>query len=144
MKHLLGRFGIAFLLAIPLAALAQPFAIDWYTVDGGGGTSTGGSYTLSGTIGQPDAAATTLSGGIYTLQGGFWPGLIVTIPGEGPTLLIQLSGANVILSWSPDTPGFALEQTDDLTTLIWVDAPDGNPVTIPAGVAARFYRLKKP
>lgn len=144
MKHLLGRFGIAFLLAIPLAALAQPFAIDWYTVDGGGGTSTGGSYTLSGTIGQPDAATTTLSGGSYTLQGGFWPGLIVTIPGEGPTLLIQLSGANVILSWSPDTAGFALEQTDDLTTLIWVDAPDGNPVTIPAGVAARFYRLKKP
>ena len=144
MSSFLGQLRIALLLAIPLTALAQPYSIDWYTVDGGGGTSTGGSYTLSGTIGQPDAAATTLSGGSYTLQGGFWPGLIVTIPGEGPTLLIQLSGANVILSWSPDTPGFALEQTDDLTTLIWVDAPDGNPVTIPAGVAARFYRLKKP
>jgi hypothetical protein len=144
MKHSLGRFGIAFLLAIPLAALAQPYAIDWYTVDGGGGTSGGGNYTLSGTIGQSDAATTPLSGGNYTLQGGFWPGLVVTIPGEGPTLFIQLSGANVIISWSPDTPGYALEETDNLTTLIWTDAPDGNPVPIPAGGAAKFYRLKKP
>ena len=144
MSNLLSKFPIALLLAIPLTTLAQPYTIDWYTVDGGGGTSTGGNYTLSGTIGQSDAATTTLSGGNYTLQGGFWPGLIVTIPDEGPTMLIQWSGGNVIVSWSPDTPGYGLEQTDDLTTLIWTDAPDGNPVPIPAGVAARFYRLKKP
>jgi hypothetical protein len=144
MKHVFGPLRIALLLAIPLTALAQSYSIDWYTVDGGGGTSSGGNYTLSGTIGQSDATTATLSGGNYTLQGGFWPGLIVAIPGEGPSMLIQLSGANVIISWSPNTPGFALEQTDDLTTLIWVDAPDGNPVSIPAGLAARFYRLKRP
>jgi hypothetical protein len=59
-------------------------------------------------------------------------------------LLIQLFGANVIISWSPDTPGYALKETDTLTTLVWTDAPDGNPVTIPVGSAAKFYRLKKP
>ena len=75
------RLASVLLSAIPWVALAQPYAIDWYTVDGGGGTSTGGNYTLSGTVGQPDAAATPLSGGTYTLQGGFWPGLVVTIPG---------------------------------------------------------------
>ncbi len=52
-------------------AAAQP-TIDWYTVDGGGGTSTGGQFTLSGTIGQPDAG--TMSGGSFTLLGGFWSG----------------------------------------------------------------------
>jgi hypothetical protein len=43
------------------------------SVDGGGYTfSTGGGYTLGGTIGQPDAGA--LIGGGYTLGGGFWGG----------------------------------------------------------------------
>jgi hypothetical protein len=45
--------------------------LSWWTVDGGGGTLTGGGYTLSGTVGQPDAAP-TLRGGGYTLRGGFW------------------------------------------------------------------------
>ena len=45
------------------------YTIDWFTVDGGGGASSGGAYTLTGTIGQPDAG--TLSGGSYTLEGGF-------------------------------------------------------------------------
>ncbi|MBL0869829.1 MAG: hypothetical protein IBJ18_04555 [Phycisphaerales bacterium] len=59
-------------LAAASSALAQP-SITWYTIDGGGGTSTGGTFVLSGTIGQPDAG--TLSGGTFTLRGGFWPGV---------------------------------------------------------------------
>ena len=47
---------------------------------GGGGTSTGGVYSVSGTIGQPDAGL--LTGGSYTLAGGFWPGGAVTAPVE--------------------------------------------------------------
>ena len=43
------------LLAGLLSASAQPYTIDWWTIDGGGGTSTGGVYSVSGTIGQPDA-----------------------------------------------------------------------------------------
>jgi hypothetical protein len=42
-------------------------------VDGGGVTfSTGDSYSLGGSIGQPDAG--TSSGGSYALVGGFWGG----------------------------------------------------------------------
>jgi len=48
------------------------YSIDWHTFDGGGGQSSGGSYVLTGTIGQPDAAYS--SGGSYELLGGFWPG----------------------------------------------------------------------
>ena len=59
--------------ALAVAATDAGYSLDWFTVDGGGGTSTGGSYSVSGTIGQPDAG--NLSGGSYTVQGGFWGGL---------------------------------------------------------------------
>jgi hypothetical protein len=42
-------------------------------VDGGGGKLQGGGYALVGTASQADAS-TTLTGGGYTLGGGFWPG----------------------------------------------------------------------
>ena len=48
------------------------YEISWYTIDGGGGRSSGGDFTLTGTIGQPDAAYS--AGGGYELLGGFWPG----------------------------------------------------------------------
>ncbi|CAG0932274.1 hypothetical protein TFLX_02514 [Thermoflexales bacterium] len=57
--------------AIPAAPTAD-YEITWYTVDGGGGTVSGGVYTLDGTLGQPDAG--TLIGGSYTLDGGYWHG----------------------------------------------------------------------
>jgi len=66
------------LLAAPRSAVQaqapqQSYALTWHTVDGGGGTwSSGGSYALGGTAGQPDAGV--LSGGAYTLGGGFWKG----------------------------------------------------------------------
>jgi hypothetical protein len=122
-----------------LVATAQPYALDWSTLDGGGGTSSGGSYSVSGTIGQPDAG--TMSGGPYTLEGGFWPGVVT---GEAPTLFIQWSASSVILSWSPTTAGFELEATADLAGAVWTAAPAGNPVTILITGPARFYRLKKP
>jgi hypothetical protein len=47
------------------------YEISWYTIDGGGAQNLqGGSYSLSGTIGQPVAG--TESGGGYSLNGGFW------------------------------------------------------------------------
>ena len=58
-------------LLVTVSASGQ-YKIDWYTIDGGGGTSSGGPYTLSGTMGQPDAD--WCAGGPYELLGGFWPG----------------------------------------------------------------------
>lgn len=58
-------------------ALGQDFAVDWFTVDGGGGMfSTGGNFSLGGTIGQPDAGV-VMTGGNFTLVGGFWAGATV-------------------------------------------------------------------
>lgn len=81
-------------VCLPLAgrltstAIAQsggPYGLSWSTVDGGGSDSTGGNYTLSGTIGQPDAHnhPQAMSGGSYRLTGGLWviPGC-VAVPAD--------------------------------------------------------------
>jgi hypothetical protein len=71
-EKILGVLAVLLILLTltPCLVQAQSYAITWWTVDGGGGTSTGGGYTLSGTIGQPDAGV--MGGGGYTLTGGFW------------------------------------------------------------------------
>jgi len=48
------------------------YDLSWWTVDGGYTSSTGGNYSLGGTVGQPDAGL--LTGGGYRLEGGFWIG----------------------------------------------------------------------
>lgn len=53
------------------------YDLTWSTIDGGGGSSAGGGYQLIGTLGQPDAGP-TLSGGGYSLSGGFWGGVSIT------------------------------------------------------------------
>src|SRR6266571_8710267 len=103
---------------------AQTYAIDWFTIAGGGGTSTGGVYSVSGTIGQPDAGV--LTGGNYTLTGGFW-GVAVAIQEEGaPLLTITRSGANVILSWPSPSTGFGLQDSSSLGTPNWAGV--GSPI----------------
>ena len=57
---------------VALAQTGGLYDLSWHTIDGGGGTSTGSNYTVSGTIGQFDAGTTTLSGGNFTVSGGFW------------------------------------------------------------------------
>jgi len=135
---------LSWALAVPLSA--QNVAIDWFTLDGGGGDSAGGAYTISGTIGQPDAGRPMI-GGNYSLTGGFCalPSVVQT-PGA-PTLLITRGAPGfATLSWSPATPGFVLQQSDSLTTPNWSNAPSGaaNPTTVPATLPAKFYRLRKP
>jgi len=66
------------LLAVSFAPAQSggPYDLSWNTLDGGGGTSTGGGFELSGTAGQPDAGPSTgpMTGGAFELVGGFWPG----------------------------------------------------------------------
>lgn len=69
---------VAFLLlaSVALAQSGGVYDVSRWTVDGGGYTfSTGGVYTLGGTIGQPDAAVAVQMGGQYVLTGGFWAGV---------------------------------------------------------------------
>jgi hypothetical protein len=74
MKALKILFILAVLLLLVSTAGAQgTHYLSWWSVDGGGATlSQGGSYLLSGTIGQPDSGE--LSSASYTLDGGVWRG----------------------------------------------------------------------
>jgi probable HAF family extracellular repeat protein len=47
------------------------YTVDWFKVAGGGGTSTGDVYTVTGTFGQQDAGG-PMQGGGYSVEGGFW------------------------------------------------------------------------
>jgi hypothetical protein len=50
---------------------ANDFAVDWYTI-GGGGRSEGDGFVLTGTIGQDDSGE--MAGGDFELTGGFGAG----------------------------------------------------------------------
>ncbi len=63
---------IAALFTVGVVAAQVLYDLDRWTIDGGGGTSQGGTFTLSGAIGQPDAANS--QGGNFQLAGGFWAG----------------------------------------------------------------------
>ena len=72
---LMAALGV-FTLTTCTAVLAQfgGYDLTWNSIDGGGQMfSTGGTYSLGGTIGQPDAqAGPVMGGGAYELAGGFW------------------------------------------------------------------------
>jgi hypothetical protein len=63
------------LLVLPHMAEAQSsgrYVLEWSTIGGGGGTSSGGQYIVTGTIGQAEAGRS--AGGGYEVLGGFWSG----------------------------------------------------------------------
>jgi len=129
-----------------VTVLAQSFSIDWHTIDGGGGTSTGGVYSVSGTIGQPDAGG-PMTNGQYSVTGGFWalPTAIQII--GAPTLtIVPAAPGSATISWTPNTPGFVLQETISLPPTNWVNSPSGvtNPIVVPATLPGKFYRLFKP
>jgi hypothetical protein len=141
--------GSAVFMAI--SALAQT-NIDWHTLDGGGGISTGGIYALEGTLGQPDAGE-TLQGGAYDLQGGFWAFIELVQTPDGPVLRIAGGSAtSATLAWPvAGSAGYKLQDASSLIAPTWNDvagAPvvvgDEYQVTVSPLVAKRYYRLQKP
>ncbi len=63
---------LVWLLLVPVTQAQGGYDLDWWTADGGGDMSPAGTgYSLSGTVGQPDAATWQGASG-YTLSGGFW------------------------------------------------------------------------
>lgn len=139
---------LAGLLATAALSSAQPYDISWYTIDGGGGSSSGGNFSISGTIGQPDAGHMT--GGNYTLDGGFW-GIFAAVQTPGaPLLTIRPAFPNVIVSWPVTvSTNFQLQENLNLATTNWagfsytiVTNNGSNTVTVPVS-GNTFFRLKQ-
>jgi hypothetical protein len=144
------NIALLLLAASSTASLAQSYSIDWFTIDGGGGTSTGGVYSVSGTIGQPDAGR--MSGGSFTLDGGFW-GIIAAVQTVGaPLLRVARTTTNTVLvAWPSSVAGFSLQQNALLGSTNWLGVTNTvnvvgseNQVIISPPAGNRFFRLKSP
>ena len=93
-----------------------------------------------------------MSGGPFSLVGGFW-GILsaVQTPGAPPLAILNTRTNAVVLSWPSASTGFVLQQTSDLTTTNWtrVDLGVGDDGTTQSVIVApaagrRFFRLKYP
>lgn len=90
------------------------YDLTWNTFDGGGGTSTGGIFSLTGTIGQHDTTLAAASGGDYIISSGFWAstGLLCFVD--------FFDYANFASEWMFSGPGLAADLNNDLN----VDSDD--------------------
>lgn len=132
-------------------AKAQSYSIDWHKVSSGGGTSAGGVFSVSGTIGQCDSGG-SLTGGTYSLTGGFWSLLSLAQTPGAPTLKIFLTSTNtVVVSWPWPSTGWSFQHNNTLSLSNWGapseiinhDALNGFIIVNPSG-GSHFYRLTKP
>jgi hypothetical protein len=142
---------LLFAWLIPALGFAQSYTIDWYKIAGGGGTSTGGTYQVSGTVGQHDAGD-AMTGGNYSLTGGFWSLIsVVQMPGVPKLLIVPNGPGRVQILW-PDaaTNSYTLQQNSNLATTNWVTSgytitpADGtNAITLTPPTGSLFFRLKQ-
>ena len=105
----------------------------------------------SGTIGQPEAGK--MSGGNFTIDGGFW-GIITAVQTTGaPLLSIARTTTNtVVVFWPSPSAGFNLQvNTNGVSTVNWSNVlttplDDGitRTVIVDPPIGNRFYRLKNP
>jgi hypothetical protein len=126
---------IAF-IGLSIAASATDFSISWFTIDGGGGTSTSndGRWSVTGTAGQPDAAP-HLKAGCFSVDPGFW-GIVAAVPSDGaPELRIKRLGPfDVRVAFCASCRNWVLQRTTAFGTppssTVWTDVPDAELVLV--------------
>jgi hypothetical protein len=124
------------------------YSIPWSMIGSGGGTSSGGSYRLSGSLGQLEASG-RMNGGSYSLTGGFWVIDFQQTPGA-PTLSLNISQVNnlVSVSWQ-NVSGWSLQQNPDAGTTnwtvnsSWTTSNGTNYLNLISPPGKMFYRLMK-
>ena len=141
-------FFIALLLSALFVSAGRPqsYSIDWFTTDGGGGTSAGGVYSVSGTIGQPDAGS-AMTNGNYSLTDGFWS--LFNVQTEvAPLLTISRANNAVMVSWSSSSTNWTLQQNTSINTTNWLIASETVTdngtlkfILVSPPTDNRFYRL---
>jgi hypothetical protein len=125
---------------------AQSYSIGWYKISGGGGTSTNGPFTLSGAIGQPDAGG-AMTGGNFSLIGGFWSLLSVVQTAGAPLLSITVTNHQAVISWPAAATGWTLQTNTTLAAGAWGNYTNtivNNMVTNGAPAGNIFFRLTQP
>ncbi len=146
----------------PVFIAIQPklYSVDRFIVAGGGGTSSGGIWTISGTAGQADAgimAGEFLSGELVAVEGGFWAGPVTSLQVASPVIVMGapiVVRGQVTLPFALTTglaPTFRLLQSSQITgpwalsasAVLTATGPDNSySFTVPATGAAEFYRVQ--
>jgi hypothetical protein len=137
--------GVLAALAFAVPIQAQTYSVDWYKVSGGGGTSTGGVYSVSGTIGQHDAGG-PMTGGTFSVTGGFWALYAVQTPGAPDLTITYSGGTTAVVSWPISVTGWTLQTNNDLTIGTWgnyLGPIVNNSATVTSKVGNLFFRLKQ-
>ena len=141
------------LFAATFGLHAQSYSVDWFKVVGGGGTSSGEQYSVTGTIGQPEAGVAMSGGYFYSVAGGFWSLFAALQTPGAPALTITFVEPNsVVVSWPSAATDYVLQQNSDLTTTSWSGFVGGTgnddgtikSVTISPPVGYLFFRLNRP
>jgi hypothetical protein len=135
------------LILVSASGARAQYSIDWFKVSGGGGTSTGAVYSVTGTLGQQDAGG-PLTGGNFSLTGGFWSLISVAATPGAPILHITHTGNTVTVYWQ-NVAGWNLQQNNNLaasanwSTSSGVTASGGtNYLNVENPTGNLFFRLK--
>ncbi len=124
------------LIALGAGAQAQPYSVDWHTIDGSGGVSTGAAYSLRGRTGS--TGADILMGGRYVLEP-----VDYGSQDQRPKVFIQLTETTVTMSFSPTRFGYRVEATESLSNPLWASVPssDAETITVPVAGVTKYFRL---
>jgi hypothetical protein len=114
------------------------------------GTSTGGVFSVSGTIGQAEATANSaLTGRNFSLTGGFWS-LFAAQQTGFPTLCIRSAAPSTAVVFWQNTGSYTLQTNRNLATTNWADYGGSvslingtNNVTFAPAVGNLFFRLRQ-
>jgi len=137
---------------------AQPFSVTGHIVAGGGGTSSGSGFAISGTIAQAEATP-RLQNGCWAIDPGFWGAYAAIQTPAAPSLRIRpISFSTVRVSFTPGCGDWVLQRSSELvvepTPTVWIDDDPGNLVLVgdelvrdfhvPSWGPRLFFRLRKP
>jgi hypothetical protein len=136
-----GIFSMALLAFAPVQA--EPFSIEPVTFYPSGASS-GGAYSLAGTMGQPDAGNLAADG--FNLAGGFWA--MVDSPDTSVLHALREGDHGVVITWPASLNGVELQQNSVLSTNNWstfpgpVETTNGeNRAILSPALGNRFFRL---
>jgi hypothetical protein len=145
-------------LSFAATSSSAGFQVSSWTVDGGGGVSSGAGFEIAGTMGQPDSAR-QLSGGCWSVDPGFWGEYAVLAAPGAPRLRIRLLDPDTVLvSFTPGCGDWVLQYTTllgdiDPASIRWTDDavsdlfPVGDELTrnfhIPSWGERLFVRLRQ-
>jgi hypothetical protein len=133
--------------------LHAEYSIQTFRIAGGGALNgSGGAYTLSGTIGQPEALG-FLTGEPYSAIGGFWASpLSISNPAIPMLDVEQLKNGDIRVFWPLPATRLVLDQADSLTGTsqpnAWTQVAfpyqtnASHVFIIVPPTKSRFYRLK--